>query len=99
MLGLLIDLVALMIILRLVDREAPDLPTSILAVGLMTAINVGIGTLGSSLGLLALGLMMAVDAAFLRWWCELTWPRALLAVALLFVVKIAWLFGVSYALS
>ena len=99
MLGLLIDAVALIVILRVVDREAPDFPTSLLAAVIMAALNLGIGFLGGDLGVLALGLMIAADAAFLRWWCELTWPRALVAVALLFIVKIASMIALGYALS
>jgi hypothetical protein len=89
MLGIALDAVVLTLVLAFMNKgETESFGRVILGVVIMTLLNAGVGLSAGSIGALAFVLMFAVDVLFTRSWFGLTWPKALLAVTILFTIKI-----------
>ena len=94
MLGIALDALVLFFVLAFMNKgEAESMGRILLGVVIMTLINLGLGLAGGALGLgpLTLAAVFVLDALFCRNWFGLTWPRALIAVAILLTAKIALL--------
>ena len=92
MLGVALDAVVLAVLVPMLrENEDLDFPKMLLGAVLMAAVNWGLvaGFTVLELGpVIYLGLLSAIDAAFIRWWCRLTWTRSAIVVAVLLGLKI-----------
>lgn len=91
MLGIIVDAVLLMFLLSVFKPDdAPDFLSLLLAAAILTALNFGAAFAAGLLELRFAGLVLilAVDAAFLRWWSHLTWPKAATAAVVLVAAKV-----------
>lgn len=93
MLGILIDGLVLAVTLFFVNRdETFEIGKMILVSVGLAAVNFGISlVLVKPLGILALVPMIAANTGLLMWWCSLSLPKALIVVAVLFAVKVAYI--------